>query len=73
MARTHLHLFMGQDAEQEKEALVKLAEQVVEDSEAGQRSTKVSVMFRMLGLAMLAHPLEVVRAMRQIRKYAQYQ
>ena len=65
--RTHLHLLLGQDADWLKASLEGLADDVIADTEAGQRGAKLSAMVRMVGSAGIVNVGETVRLLGEIK------
>lgn len=67
MGRTTLTVLLGQDAAWLREALEQLADGVIDDSEAGQRGTKVSVFIRTIASAYIINPDETTRLLREVK------
>lgn len=67
MGRTTLTVLLGQDAAWLREALEQLADSVIDDSEAGQRGTKVSVFIRTIASAYIINPDETTRLLREVK------
>ena len=67
MGRTTLTVLLGQDAAWLREALEQLADSVIDDSEAGQRGTKVSVFIRMIASAYIVNADETTRLLREVK------
>jgi len=67
VGRTTLTVLLGQDAAWLREALEQLADSVIDDSEAGQRGTKVSVFIRMIASAYIVNADETTRLLREVK------
>lgn len=67
MVRTTLTVLLGQDAAWLREALEQLADSVIDDSEAGQRGTKVSVFIRTIASAYIVNADETTRLLREVK------
>jgi hypothetical protein len=67
VGRTTLTVLLGQDAAWLREALEQLADSVIDDSEAGQRGTKVSVFIRTIASAYIINPDETTRLLREVK------
>lgn len=67
MGRTTLTVLLGQDAAWLREALEQLADSVIDDSEAGQRGTKVSVFIRTIASAYIVNADETTRLLREVK------